>query len=335
MAKKQEKKNNSIALNKKARFDYFIEERIEAGLALQGWEVKSMRAGKAQITESYVTIRDGEAWLLGSHLTPLNAASTHVQAEPTRPRKLLLTRHEIDRLTGLVERKGYTLVALELYWSKNHAKLAVGLSPIDVAFGISWLEEQGFVVEASEPHALQGFADALGITPLGDRAVKLVKVGDVPVEPLEASLRALGVRLGDGGLTVVVTDDYLHLKHFEGPWMPVKPVGTVLWIGPLFDPQPRGCWHCLAERIRACTGWRASSRSPTRRARAASCATGATCGTRASSCSAPPRSSRSSSAASRRSTGRWRPCVAPLGEGTVRCCAASIAGRPLCRSTWR
>jgi SsrA-binding protein len=128
MAKKQDKKNNSIALNKKARFDYFIEERIEAGLALQGWEVKSMRAGKAQITESYVTIRDGEAWLLGSHLTPLNTASTHVQAEPTRARKLLLSRREIDRLTGLVERKGYTLVALELYWSKNRAKLAVGLA---------------------------------------------------------------------------------------------------------------------------------------------------------------------------------------------------------------
>lgn len=128
MAKKQEKNNSSIALNKKARFDYFIEERIEAGLALQGWEVKSMRAGKAQITESYVTIRDGEAWLLGSHLTPLNTASTHVQAEPTRPRKLLLNRREIDRLTGLVERKGYTLVALELYWSKNRAKLAVGLA---------------------------------------------------------------------------------------------------------------------------------------------------------------------------------------------------------------
>lgn len=128
MAKKQEKKDSSIAQNKKARFDYFIEERIEAGLALQGWEVKSMRAGKAQITESYVTIRDGEAWLLGSHLTPLNTASTHVQAEPTRPRKLLLNRREIDRLTGLVERKGYTLVALELYWSKNRAKLAIGVA---------------------------------------------------------------------------------------------------------------------------------------------------------------------------------------------------------------
>lgn len=128
MAKKQDQKESRIAQNKKARFDYFIEEQVEAGLALQGWEVKSMRAGKAQITESYVTIRDGEPWLLGSHLTPLNTTSTHVQAEPTRARKLLLNRREIDRLTGLVERKGYTLVALELYWSKNRVKLAVGLA---------------------------------------------------------------------------------------------------------------------------------------------------------------------------------------------------------------
>jgi SsrA-binding protein len=128
MARKPDKSSNTIAQNKKARFDYFIEERLEAGIALQVWEVKSMRAGKAQITESYVILREGEAWLLGSHLTPLNTASTHVQAEPTRTRKLLLNRREIDRLTGLVERKGYTLVALELYWSKSMAKLAVGLA---------------------------------------------------------------------------------------------------------------------------------------------------------------------------------------------------------------
>ncbi len=128
MAKKQDKKSNTIAHNRKARFDYFIEESVEAGLALQGWEVKSMRAGKAQITESYVILREGEAWLLGSHITPLNTASTHVTAEPTRIRKLLLNRREIDRFTGLVERKGYTLVALELYWSKSRAKLSVGLA---------------------------------------------------------------------------------------------------------------------------------------------------------------------------------------------------------------
>jgi SsrA-binding protein len=129
MAKKEEKtKSNTIAQNKKARFDYFIEERFEAGLALQGWEVKSMRAGKAQLVDSFVMVRSGEAWLHGSHLTPLNSASTHVTPEPARIRKLLLNRREIDRLTGLVERKGYTLVALELYWNKGRVKLALGLA---------------------------------------------------------------------------------------------------------------------------------------------------------------------------------------------------------------
>jgi SsrA-binding protein len=128
MTKKAEKTERSIAQNKKARFDFFIEDRIEAGLALQGWEVKSMRAGKAQLTDSFVIFRDGEAWLLGSHVTPLNTVSTHVVAEPKRTRKLLMNRREIDRLIGLVERKGYTLIALELYWSKNRVKVAVGLA---------------------------------------------------------------------------------------------------------------------------------------------------------------------------------------------------------------
>ena len=128
MTKKKESAQSSIAQNKKARFDYFIEDRIEAGVALQGWEVKSMRAGKAQLTDAFVIFRDGEAWLLGSHVTPLNTASTHVVAEPKRTRKLLMNRREIDRLIGLVERKGYTLIALELYWSKNRVKVAVGLA---------------------------------------------------------------------------------------------------------------------------------------------------------------------------------------------------------------
>ena len=128
MTKKKESGPASIAQNKKARFDYFIEDRIEAGLALQGWEVKSMRAGKAQLTDSFVIFRDGEAWLLGSHVTPLTTVSTHVVAEPKRTRKLLMNRREIDRLIGLVERKGYTLIALELYWSKNRVKVAVGLA---------------------------------------------------------------------------------------------------------------------------------------------------------------------------------------------------------------
>jgi SsrA-binding protein len=129
MANKSHKRSpNTIAQNKKARFDFFIEENFEAGLALHGWEVKSMRAGKAQITESYVVLRDNEAWLLGSHLTPLSTASTHVNPDPTRPRKILLHRTEIDRLTGLVERRGYTLVALEIYWKQGKAKLSIGLA---------------------------------------------------------------------------------------------------------------------------------------------------------------------------------------------------------------
>jgi SsrA-binding protein len=128
MAKKDSKPSSTIAQNKKARFDYFIEERFEAGLALQGWEVKSLRAGKAQLVDSFVMLRDGEAWLHGAHIAPLISASTHVTPEPTRIRKLLMNRREIDRLTGLVERKGYTLVALELYWSKGRAKLALGLA---------------------------------------------------------------------------------------------------------------------------------------------------------------------------------------------------------------
>jgi SsrA-binding protein len=129
MARKLRKQSpSSIAVNKKARFDYFIEERFEAGLALKGWEVKSLRAGKAQITESYVIVRDGEIWLLGANITPLNSASSHVNTDPTRTRKLLLHRKEIDRLAGLVDRKGYTLVPLELYWRRGRTKLAVGLA---------------------------------------------------------------------------------------------------------------------------------------------------------------------------------------------------------------
>ena len=128
MASKTAKRSpSSIALNKKARFNYSIEERFEAGLALEGWEVKSLRAGKAQLSESYVTLRGGEAWLFGSHIAPMASASSHVKADPTRTRKLLMHRKEIDRLTGLVERRGYTLVPLELYWSNGKAKLAVGL----------------------------------------------------------------------------------------------------------------------------------------------------------------------------------------------------------------
>ena len=123
-----ESTSSTIALNKRARFDYFIEQRFEAGLALQGWEVKSLRAGKAQITESYVVIKSTEAWLLGAHVTPLNTASTHIHPDPTRTRKLLLNRAELDQLIGAVERKGYTLVPLALYWKRGRAKLEIGLA---------------------------------------------------------------------------------------------------------------------------------------------------------------------------------------------------------------
>ena len=117
-----------IAENRRARFDYFIEERFEAGLALQGWEVKSLRASKAQITESHVFLRNGEAFMLGAHFAPLNTASTHVTADPTRTRKLLMNRSELEYLLGAVERKGYTLVPLQLYWKSGNAKLQIGLA---------------------------------------------------------------------------------------------------------------------------------------------------------------------------------------------------------------
>ena len=129
-SKKKDKSsgNNRIAENKKARFDYRIEDTFEAGLALEGWEVKSLRDGRAQITESYVHLRNGEAWLLGAQITPLGTASTHIQPDPTRTRKLLLHRQELDRLVGAVERKGYTLVPLNLHWRNGRAKLDIGLA---------------------------------------------------------------------------------------------------------------------------------------------------------------------------------------------------------------
>lgn len=129
MAKNSKDEANAlIAENRRARHDYFIEDRYEAGLMLMGWEVKSMRAGKAQIAEGYVVIRGGEIWLIGAHITPLSSASTHVITDPVRPRKLLLNRTEIDRLVGAVERSGYTIVPLELYWKAGRAKLRIGLA---------------------------------------------------------------------------------------------------------------------------------------------------------------------------------------------------------------
>jgi SsrA-binding protein len=118
----------SIADNKKAFHDYFNEERYEAGLVLEGWEVKAIRAGRAQIKEAYVVLKSGEVFLIGAHITPLLSASTHVHPDPVRTRKLLLNAAEIDKLIGKVERAGYTLVPLDLHYSKGRVKLAVGLA---------------------------------------------------------------------------------------------------------------------------------------------------------------------------------------------------------------
>ncbi|MGH1427921.1 MAG: SsrA-binding protein SmpB [Arenicella sp.] len=129
MAKKKVKApSNTIAQNKKARFDFFIEKEYEAGLSLMGWEVKSLREGRAQIKESYVLIDRGELFLYGAHFSPLLSASTHVETDPVRMRKLLLNRHEIDQLVGSVERQGYTIAPLTLYWSRGRAKLKIGLA---------------------------------------------------------------------------------------------------------------------------------------------------------------------------------------------------------------
>jgi len=119
---------SEIAVNRRARHDYFIEQTLTAGLVLHGWEVKSLRAGRANLSEAYVIVRDGEVWLVGAHFSPLPSASTHVEADPTRSRKLLLNRAEIRSLIGAVERRGYTLVPLRLFWNRGRAKLAVGLA---------------------------------------------------------------------------------------------------------------------------------------------------------------------------------------------------------------
>ncbi|OEE59831.1 SsrA-binding protein [Enterovibrio norvegicus FF-454] len=131
MVKKNSKNKagaNTIAQNRQARHDYFIQDDIEVGLELQGWEVKALRAGKVNIAESYVFFKDGEAYMSGATITPLNVASSHVVADPTRIRKLLLKRRELDTLMGKVNREGYTLVALSMYWKQSWAKLKVGLA---------------------------------------------------------------------------------------------------------------------------------------------------------------------------------------------------------------
>ncbi|HLB15387.1 MAG TPA: SsrA-binding protein SmpB [Burkholderiales bacterium] len=118
----------SIVENRKAFHDFFVEERYEAGIALAGWEVKAIRAGRAQLKEAYVVLKDGEVFLVGAHVSPLVTASTHVQPDPTRTRKLLLRAEEIRRLIGKVDRAGYALVPLDLHYSKGRIKLEIGLA---------------------------------------------------------------------------------------------------------------------------------------------------------------------------------------------------------------
>ncbi|MEX2151131.1 MAG: SsrA-binding protein SmpB [Steroidobacteraceae bacterium] len=127
MADKDEAEGR-IAVNRRARYDYFIEERFEAGVALLGWEVKSLRAGRLQLQEAYVLLKADEAWLFGAHVSPLPTASTHVLPDPTRSRKLLMHRRQIDALVGAVERKGRTIVPLAMYWKNGRAKLEIGLA---------------------------------------------------------------------------------------------------------------------------------------------------------------------------------------------------------------
>jgi SsrA-binding protein len=126
--KKKQKTNDAIANNRKATHDFFIEERYEAGMVLQGWEVKSLRAGRVQLDQGYVLLKNGEAWLFGALITPLQTASTHIDPDPQRTRKLLMHQRELNKLIGSVERKGYTLVPLQLYWKDNRVKLEVGLA---------------------------------------------------------------------------------------------------------------------------------------------------------------------------------------------------------------
>lgn len=120
-------KSSTIALNRRARHEFFVEERFEAGLVLLGWEVKSLRAGKCNLTDAYVLLKNNEAWVIGVHIQPLIAASTHVIADPTRTRKLLLKAREISRLFGEAKQKGHTCIPLAMYWSGGRAKIEIAL----------------------------------------------------------------------------------------------------------------------------------------------------------------------------------------------------------------
>ena len=126
--KQKHNSNETIAQNRKASHEFLIEERFETGIVLEGWEVKSLRAGKVQIDQSYVLLKNSEAWLFGAQISPLPTVSTHIHPEPQRTRKLLLHQRELAKLIGSVERKGYTLIPLSLYWKGNHIKLQIGLA---------------------------------------------------------------------------------------------------------------------------------------------------------------------------------------------------------------
>ncbi len=129
-AKKNEREDakKEIAQNRRARFDYFIEDSFEAGVVLQGWEVKALREGRANVAEAYVILKNSEAFLIGAHITPLTQASTHVVTDPTRTRKLLLHAQQLRELIGKTERAGYTIVPLDMHWTRGFAKLSIGLA---------------------------------------------------------------------------------------------------------------------------------------------------------------------------------------------------------------
>ena len=122
------KQSGTIVVNKKARFEYFVEDEFEAGMVLQGWEIKSLRSGKVNLSDAHVIIKYGEAWLLGAQIQPLPTASTHMHPDSIRTRKLLLNRRELSQVIGSVERQGYTLVPLSLYWKKNKIKIKIALA---------------------------------------------------------------------------------------------------------------------------------------------------------------------------------------------------------------
>lgn len=128
MSKKKPDNSNTIALNKKAGHEYFIEQHFEAGIVLFGWEVKSLREGRIQLVESYVVIKKSEAWLIGTQIPPLLTAASHLNPEPQRTRKLLLNRRELNKLISAVQRDGYTLVPVRLYWKHGKVKLDIGLA---------------------------------------------------------------------------------------------------------------------------------------------------------------------------------------------------------------